>query len=99
MDRATRKLMIISLRSRVAALQIACNAFSKQFERETLSKDEKLTIAHQWDATLKEWKSLRFVLAQLENDELARAGYPLGDLRVAPYSHVSAATSHTERAR
>ncbi len=75
MDEATRKLTIATLRGRVSLLQIACDAFSKDFKRETLTTDERSQIAHKWDSALKEWRSIRSTLAQLENDEREDVGH------------------------
>jgi hypothetical protein len=75
MDRATRKLTIRTLQGRVALLQTACDAFSKDFEKETLSSDQKAQIAHRWDTALKEWRSLRFTLEQLQSAEHADREY------------------------
>ena len=67
MDRATRKLTIAALQACVASLQITCDAYSKEFERERLTLEQKSLIARRWDTALGEWRSLLFTLEQLRN--------------------------------
>lgn len=74
MDHATRKLTIATLQDRITSLQNACDAFSRAFEKEALTMDEKAQIAHKWDTALKEWRSLRFTLEQLMNADCGDEG-------------------------
>ena len=74
MDRATRKLMTKTLQGRVAMLQTACGARSKRFGKKTRAPDEGSLIAHQLDAALKEWRTSRVTLEQLQKTKRADQG-------------------------
>jgi hypothetical protein len=75
MDQATRKLTIATLKDRVELLKIACDAYYRDFKGETLTSSQRSEVAHKWDTALKEWRSLRSTLAQLQDAERAEQSY------------------------
>lgn len=75
MDSAERKLTIKNLQERLAPLKIACNNYSKEFDEAKLDQERQSLIAHQWDAALKESRTLQFVLDALEIEEREYKGH------------------------
>ena len=75
MDLAGRKLTIRSLQEQLALLKIACDNFSKEFDEAKLDQERQSLIARQWDAALRESRSLQFVLNALEIEEREHQGH------------------------
>ncbi len=69
MEPAERKLTIKTLQGKLAALKIACDSFSKEFDQETSNRAKQALAAERWDSALKESRALQFVLDCLEREE------------------------------
>ncbi len=66
--------MAKTLQGRVAMLRTACATHSTEFKSHKLTLDQKSAAADEWETALKEWRSLRFTLEQLEKAERGGRG-------------------------
>jgi hypothetical protein len=66
MESLIHKLKAQSLKAHLAASRHVCSSLAREFETQSLTRDQKAAIAKRWEKALQETHGLQLAIGQLE---------------------------------